>query len=230
MIKGLYIQSFDCYRKNIAVLLGLVALFYFTTDAISAYVDLHIIGPDDFKNSFRLTKFLDLWIFIIPDAAVVYVTLRYLSGNTVGFRETFGGGFWIYWKMWLTRFMGYLSMLTLILFIFPGIYLMIRWSLAEIAVVEDGRCGTAAFGRSWELTRGKFWQVSGVMLAGMLPLLVGLAMTFGVYWVIPEDNWILDAGLSMILSLIVPFYMIYLTVYYHQLSHELESNTTLEQK
>jgi hypothetical protein len=49
-------------------------------------------------------------------------------------------------------------------FIVPGIWLAISWAFAAQSVVVEGRRGTAALRRSFELVRGRWWRVFGIVL------------------------------------------------------------------
>ena len=62
----------------------------------------------------------------------------------------------------------------LILFIIPGLFLLVKWSLAVPAIVIERRGGVAAMGRSWKLTASNFWHVVGVVIvADIIVAVVG---------------------------------------------------------
>lgn len=58
------------------------------------------------------------------------------------------------------------------LLIVPGVILMVRWLVISQVVVVEGRSGTEALRRSFELTRGRFWPSFLVLL--VLSLLAGV--------------------------------------------------------
>lgn len=60
----------------------------------------------------------------------------------------------------------------LLLLIVPGIILAVRWIVVTQAVVVEGRTGTDALNRSFELTRGRGWFAFMVLI--VLNLLVGV--------------------------------------------------------
>jgi hypothetical protein len=55
-------------------------------------------------------------------------------------------------------------LLGFLVFVLPGIWLLVRWYFTAQAVVVDGRRGTAALERSAELVSGSWWRVAGVIL------------------------------------------------------------------
>jgi hypothetical protein len=56
----------------------------------------------------------------------------------------------------------------LILFIIPGIYIAIRLCVSIEALVVEGRRGTKAMARSWELVGGHWWHAFGTLLVAWL--------------------------------------------------------------
>lgn len=59
------------------------------------------------------------------------------------------------------------------LLIVPGVILMVRWLVISQVVVVEGRGGTEALRRSFDLTRGRFWP--SLLVLFVLSLLAGLA-------------------------------------------------------
>jgi hypothetical protein len=56
----------------------------------------------------------------------------------------------------------------LILFVIPGIYIGVRLAVSIEALVVEGRRGTKAMGRSWELVGGHWWHAFGTLLVAWL--------------------------------------------------------------
>lgn len=55
------------------------------------------------------------------------------------------------------------SALGFLAFILPGIWLAVSWEFAAQSVVVEGCRGTAALRRSFELVRGRWWRVFGII-------------------------------------------------------------------
>lgn len=214
MIKKLYLKAWNGYLDKFWLILAIVAIGYFPFDIFQAYAGLHIFDPDDLRAPFKLMKFIDQFFLIIPDAAFIYVAYGYFNNKTISFSDSIKKGFSYYFKMWLTRFLIYLSFFTFFLLVFPGIYLLTRWLFSEIVVIREGLCGTSALKKSWEITKGKFWQILGVFFAGILPFLAFLLITIISYAFLPFEHWGIDACFSMALSIVIPFFYFYLMAFY----------------
>jgi hypothetical protein len=65
-----------------------------------------------------------------------------------------------------------------ILFIIPGIWIGVRLAVSVEALVVEGRRGTQAMGRSWELVGGHWWHAFGALVvAGLLTGVVNAIIT-----------------------------------------------------
>ena len=77
-----------------------------------------------------------------------------------------------------TLLYGIISTIGLILFVIPGIYLAIRFSFFDFALVEEESGPISALKRSWNLTKGYGWSLL-LFMAILLPiaffLMTGLA-------------------------------------------------------
>lgn len=68
-------------------------------------------------------------------------------------------------------------MLGVLVFILPGIFMMVRWSMAQPLLVAGQNGVMKSLGESWERTRGNEFQIIGAALALLLPLIaIGIAM------------------------------------------------------
>jgi hypothetical protein len=87
----------------------------------------------------------------------------------------------------------------LILFIIPGIYIGVRLAVSIEALVVEGRRGTQAMGRSWELVGGHWWHAFATLLvAALLTGLVNALITapFG------GTNWFVQAVVAAVATVI----------------------------
>jgi hypothetical protein len=92
------------------------------------------------------------------------------------------------------------SALGFLAFILPGIWLAVSWEFAAQAVVVEGCRGTAALRRSFELVRGRWWRVFGIIF-----LLSLLAQAASALVSLPLDALArsVDSGALFTLSRIV---------------------------
>jgi hypothetical protein len=87
----------------------------------------------------------------------------------------------------------------LILFIIPGIYVGVRLAVSIEVLVVEGRRGTQAMGRSWELVGGHWWHAFGTLLvAGLLTGVVNAVITtpFG------NTGWLVQAVAAAVATVI----------------------------
>lgn len=83
-------------------------------------------------------------------ASLAVVTVLYWSGTTLG------------------------SML----FVLPGIFLMVAWSACLPVLIIEGVGPVAAIRRSWQITSGRRMPMFGVLLAASLIVIIGSAATY----------------------------------------------------
>ena len=74
-----------------------------------------------------------------------------------------------------------------ILLIVPGIYLAVKMYFYDLAIVDRGFGPVEALKESWNMTRGKWWSVFGLLIllfifniAGLLALFIGFIVTFPI--------------------------------------------------
>jgi hypothetical protein len=101
-----------------------------------------------------------LFAFVLP--LVMAMVARALSGEGTG--HAIQGGLERFVSALITAVAAIaISLAGLFAFIVPGIYLAVRLSLAVPAAVLEDLGPSEALRRSWELTRGDFWRVLGLM-------------------------------------------------------------------
>jgi hypothetical protein len=109
----------------------------------------------------------------------------------------------------------------LFLLIVPGLVLTAFWAVIVPAIVIEGRSAGESFGRSFELTRARFWEVLGVVVPLVL-VLFGLPIVLDRV-LSPVADW-LQSFVSQIVSgtLTAPLFALVLTVLYFRLraAHE----------
>ena len=62
----------------------------------------------------------------------------------------------------------------LVLFIIPGVILLVRWSIAVPIVLSEREGVSAALRESWHRTEGHFWPILGLFLVIYVPMLAYL--------------------------------------------------------
>jgi hypothetical protein len=104
----------------------------------------------------------------------------------------------------------------LLLFIVPGIYLLVLWCMIVPVIVLEGAGVMDSFGRSRELGRGNGWNIAGVI--GLLVLTwiaANIIVAIALFW-IPDDAQGFFQSL-VTNTLVVPFVALALTLTYYTL-------------
>lgn len=162
--------------------------------------------PEMIWRYLRFSRAFDLFLRVVPDAAMMFLFFGALAGRRTGFLEAIHQGLRNYGRMWWTRWLSELSYLSLLLLVLPGCYLLTRWAFCEPAVMADGGCGSRALARSWELTRGVFWRLVGILLVGGLVYVAACTLLVGGLSMLVGDDgrwgeWLglcLASGLSVV--------------------------------
>ncbi len=104
-----------------------------------------------------------------------------------------------------------------VLLIIPGLVLLTFWCVIIPTIVLEGKSAGESFGRSFDLVRGYFWRVLGVIVLTIL-IYIGFAIVLSLV-LSPLADW-LRSFVSTIVSgtLTAPFFALVLTVLYFRLS------------
>ncbi len=104
-----------------------------------------------------------------------------------------------------------------ILLIIPGLVLLTFWCVIVPSIVIEGKSAGESFGRSFDLTRGHFWRVLGIIVLTAL-IYIGFAIILALI-LSPLADW-LKNFVSTVVSgtLTAPFFALVLTVLYFRLS------------
>ncbi|XKT74966.1 MAG: glycerophosphoryl diester phosphodiesterase membrane domain-containing protein [Patescibacteria group bacterium UBA2103] len=123
------------------------------------------------------------------------VLMMHMKGEQIVFDDLFSLD-----NRWISFvFMGMIKavflLLGFLLFIIPGIYLMVKWMFAEYLVIEKGMRPMEALRKSSEMTKGHRWKLFFFALASILVMLVGTLLLF--VGVIPAGIIVVLATISI---------------------------------
>src|SRR4029434_6938634 len=117
-----------------------------------------------------------LLMFLVLTGAITRAVAAEVAGEDPGVEQSYRFGFHrIWWVRLVSVRVGLATVGRLILLIIPGIYIGVRLAVSIEALVVEGRRGTQAMGRSWELVGGHWWHEFGALVVAAL--LTGLVNT-----------------------------------------------------
>jgi hypothetical protein len=118
-------------------------------------------------------------MFLVLTGAITRAVAAEVAGEDPGVEQSYRFGFHRFWSVLLVSVLvGLATIAGLILFVIPGIYIGVRLCVSIEALVVEGRRGTQAMGRSWELVGGHWWHAFGTLLvAALLTGLVNALIT-----------------------------------------------------
>jgi hypothetical protein len=120
-----------------------------------------------------------LLMYLVLTGAITRAVAAEAAGEDPGVEQSYRFGFHRLGSVLLVSVLvGLATVVGLILFVIPGIYVGIRLATSTQALVVEGRRPTEAMGRSWELVGGHWWHAFGTLLvAGLLTGLVNALIT-----------------------------------------------------
>jgi hypothetical protein len=120
-----------------------------------------------------------LLMYFVLTGAITRAVAAEVVGEDPGVEQSYRFGFHRLGSvLLLSVLVGLATVGGLILLVIPGIYIGVRLAVSIEALVIEGRRGTQAMSRSWELVGGHWWHAFGTLLvAGLLTGLVNALIT-----------------------------------------------------
>jgi hypothetical protein len=139
-------------------------------------------------------------MFLVLTGAITRAVAAEVAGEDPGVEQSYRFGFHRLGSVLLASVLvGLATVAGLILFIIPGIYIGIRLCVSIEALVVEGRRGTQAMGRSWELVGGHWWHAFGVLVvAGLLTGVVNAVITTPF----SNTSWLVQAVAAAVATVI----------------------------
>jgi hypothetical protein len=81
--------------------------------------------------------------------------------------------------VWLAILVGVLLTIAFILIVIPGIFLLVAWALAVPVLMFEGIGGLGALRRSYELTKGHWWDTFGALFVAVI-CIIALSIVVGL--------------------------------------------------
>jgi hypothetical protein len=166
-------------------------------------------------------------MFLVLTGAITRAVAAEVAGEDPGVEQSYRFGFHRFWSVLLVSVLVGLAIIGgLILFIIPGIYIGVRLAVSIETLVVEGRRGTQAMGRSWELVGGHWWHAFGTLVvAGLLTGVVNAVITapFG------NTGWFVQAVAAAVATVVTLPYGVLVGVLLYLDLRARKENLTLEQ-
>jgi hypothetical protein len=184
--------AFQLYRRYWRTLLPIAALVVIPVTlvehAIGDWVRRHGQQLQDQVTSTSLwaqaaasllAALAGLLLYLVFTGAITRAIAAEVAGQDPGVEQSYRFGFARLGPILVVSILvGLATLAGLIVLIIPGIYIGVRLAVSTQALVVEGRRGTEAMRRSWDLVRGHWWHAAfTVLLAGLLTEVVNAVIT-----------------------------------------------------
>jgi hypothetical protein len=141
-----------------------------------------------------------LLMYLVLTGAITRAVAAEVAGQDPSVEQSYRFGFHRLGSVLLVSVLvGLATIAGLILFIIPGIWIGVRLAVSVEALVVEGRRGTQAMGRSWELVGGHWWHAFGALVvAGLLTGVVNAVITSPFN----NTNWFVQAVAAAVATVI----------------------------
>jgi hypothetical protein len=234
--------AFNIYKANASQLILIVAVVVVPLSLVSAVFSGVVFAPDRVKvtNTGGVVVFdyagrglgvallagaigtlIAVLISAVLQAAILRAAAQATIGDPVDVEASYRYGLKRLWSVILVSILvGLVVAVGFILLVIPGIIFLVFLSVAIPVLIVEGRRGTEAMGRSWNLVKGNFWHAFGVIVVAAL--IVGIIS--GIIGAIGGDNWAVRWIFTAIAQILtVPFASLVSVLLYLDLRARSES-------
>ncbi len=164
-MKSILQETLQLFSSNFKFLSLIILTVCLPMNIATNYLDFYILSGDDFAKSWKAYIYLDAFLSPVYVGALIYALYNIKLGNSVTYSRSMLEGVKSWFNIFAARFIaGLLIFLGLILFIVPGLILMVRYTLLDIVVVAEQAGHDRARKRSTKLTEGRRWEIIMVFI------------------------------------------------------------------
>ncbi len=234
--------AFNIYKANASQLILIVAVVVVPLSLISAVFSGVVFAPDKVKVTNiggevvfdyagrglgvallagAIGALIAVLISAVLQAAILRAAAQATIGDPVDVEASYRYGLKRLWSVILVSILvGLVVAVGFILLVIPGIIFLVFLSVSIPVLIVEGRRGTEAMGRSWNLVKGNFWHAFGVIVVAAL--IVGIIS--GIIGAIGGDNWAVRWIFTAIAQILtVPFASLVSVLLYLDLRARSES-------
>jgi len=213
-LSGVITESWQLYKAHARHLISVAFVIYLPIAVLTLLAGL--------AHGYLGRLLVDLVSFIgflLLEAALVKAVQEFRGGATsLSVGQTFSAVLPVLGSVAVASVLAAIGIwIGLILIIIPGIFLATIWCLIVPAIVVENTPAMSSFGRSWQLVKGRFWNVLGtlilvVLIVFVVEIIVGLILV-ALPFALAQALAALIAG-----SLVAPFGAAVVTNMYFRLA------------
>jgi hypothetical protein len=167
-----------------------------------------------------------LLMFLVLTGAITRAVAAEVVGEDPSLEQSYRFGFVRLWSVLLVSVLvGLATIGGLILFIIPGIYIGVRLAVSIEALVVEGRRGTKAMARSWELVGGHWWHAFATLLVVWLLIAVVNALITAPF---SDTGWFVQGVVAAVATVVTLPYGVLVGVLLYLDLRARKENLTLE--
>jgi hypothetical protein len=223
--------AFDIYKANAAKLIGIVAIVVVPLSLIGAFLTKQAFKANcttvesPFLNGkicepqsaaivlflLALGTALAFIMSFVVQAAIARAAGEATVGDQVDANESYRWGFRHLGNvLWISILAGLCILGGLILFIIPGIIIAVFLTVVIPALLFENKRGTDSLSRSWNLVKGHFWHVLGVvvvtgLITGVISSIFNAlgGSNWFLYWIMDSIGRIITVPFAALVSVIL---------------------------
>jgi hypothetical protein len=183
--------AFQLYRRYWRTLLPIAALVVVPLTLLEHAIGDWVRGRGQLQDQVATVSFwaqatawllaalVGLLLYQVLTGAITRAIAAGVTGQDPGVEQSYRFGFARLGPILVVSILvGLATLVGLILLIIPGIYIGVRLAASTQALVVEGKRGTRALRRSWDLVGGHWWHAAfTVLLAGLLTSVVDAIIT-----------------------------------------------------
>ena len=172
-MKSILMETIQLLSSNFKILSMIILTICLPINIITNYLDFYVLTENDFARSWKAYIYLDALLSPIYVGALIYALYNIKLGNSTSYSRAMAEGVKSWFNIFTARFIaGLLIFLGLLLFIIPGLILMVRYALLDMVVVAEQAGHDLARKRSSELTQGRRWEIVLIFIIFMFFILL----------------------------------------------------------
>ncbi len=165
VLQGLLMDSFRFFRNHLFSILLIILPFVLPIELFRAYYVASLAGRETSFASDLPVVVLGLLAYPFYAGGLIFFIASQISGTRLSVRSCWLLALKYWWPfLLLSLLLAALSGLGFLLFIVPGVIVLVRFSFSEFELLLKAQGPPDALRRSWDETKPYFWLILGGFL------------------------------------------------------------------